>query len=147
MIHHTTNGWLTKPLITTNTTPITKFTKFTTTKTMVVTGHPSSPQEQTFIRAGGEKAWLAGQVGNRFDTREKKNHNLPSTQKDYQLILLPTHFVGQVPARLRRLEPVNAVLAHRPSALSPAHIKVHSQLDPVGSTVHYKMMKLCTGSV
>lgn len=30
---------------------------------------------------------------------------------------------GKVPTRLRRLEPVNAVLAHRPSSLSPAHIK------------------------
>ena len=46
MIHHTTYGRLTKPLITTDTTPITKFTKpftLTTTKTKVVTGHPSSP--------------------------------------------------------------------------------------------------------
>ena len=51
-----------------------------------------------------------------------------TTQKENQLIMLLTHFVGQVPARLRKLEPVNAVLAHRPSALSAAHIKVYSHL-------------------
>ena len=38
--------------------------------------------------------------------------------------LLSMSILYQVPARLRRLEPVNAVLAHRPSSLSPAHIKV-----------------------
>ena len=66
-------------------------------------------------------------------------------QKEKQIFLLPTHFVGQVPARLRRLEPVNAVLAHRPSALSAAHIKVYSQLNPVGSTVRYEMYWVSIG--
>ena len=102
-------------------------------KDSFITNHHSPPpthhQHQSHLHQSGadiHSCWrrqsLVGRTGKSH--KEEKDKIKQDKDKDTHKLLKYIFLPKKVPARLRRLEPVNAVLAHRPSSLSPAHIKV-----------------------